>query len=96
MAAWGHLLPSQLTALTSEVGGEADEVGVKSDIRGWMSAVGGRADVARRWLELPLIAEFVEKVGAGANFWCPLLERADISLPPQFLLRRFGFLGLWR
>jgi hypothetical protein len=44
----------------------------------------------------PFLAEFVEKVGAGANFWCPLLERADISLPPQFLLRRFGFLGLWR
>ena len=27
------------------------------------------------------LAEVVEKVGAGTNFWCPLLERADTGKP---------------
>jgi hypothetical protein len=55
-----------------------------------------RIHAAEKALELPLMAEFVEKVGAGANIWCPVIERADIFLPPQFWLRRFGFLSLWR
>ena len=31
----------------------------------------------------PNLAEFVEKVGAGPDFWRPLLVGADIFLSPQ-------------
>jgi len=41
----------------------------------------------------PQMAEVVEKGTAEAIFRCPLIEGADISLPPQFLLRRLGALG---
>ncbi len=55
-----------------------------------MSAVGGRADVARRWLELPLIAEGVEKVFRGV--WGERLIRQQTQrrnndsniVPPNF------------
>ncbi len=40
----------------STFGGRADEIGTITDIGQRMSPVEGRADVARRWLELPLIA----------------------------------------
>jgi len=43
-------------------------------------------------LECLVLAEGVEKVGAGGNFWCPLIEGADISLPPRYLPRRFALL----
>lgn len=40
-----------------------------------------------------LLAEGVEEVGFWANFGYPLIEGADISLPPRFLPRRFGVIG---
>lgn len=41
------------------------------------------------------MAESVEEVVADAIFWYPLIAGADICLPPQFLLRRFGAMGPW-
>ncbi len=34
-------------------------------------------------LKLRLVAETVEKVRSGPDFWCPLLVRADLLAPPQ-------------
>jgi hypothetical protein len=58
-----------------------------------MSGFRGKADVLADPTESPSLAEVVEKGTAEAIFRCPLIEGADISLPPQFLLRRLGALG---
>jgi hypothetical protein len=41
------------------------------------------------------MVEGVEEVGLRAIFRCPLLVRADVSLPPQFSLGWPGAMGPW-
>ncbi len=56
---------SRPTAATSAFRGKADANDAKADIGQRMSAFGGRADVARWWLELPFLAIRRSRSAAG-------------------------------
>ena len=68
---------------------EADENYAKADLRVRMSAVGGEADVARRWLELPLIARSRSSPGSNS------CVRNDLNRPTTAIHDRWRERRLW-